>query len=73
MFKKTPSLSERSSKALGLFNQVIQELTDVTVKSKERQEELTLVKNAIQSELDELSEMDQSNQKVISNIENILK
>jgi CHASE3 domain sensor protein len=73
MFKKTPSLSERSSKALGLFNQVIQELTDVTVKSKERQEELTLVKNAIQSELDELSEMDQSNQKVISNIESILK
>jgi CHASE3 domain sensor protein len=73
MFKKTQSLSERSSKALGLFNQVIQELNDVTVKSKERQEELSLIKNAIQSELDELSEMDQSNQKVISNIESILK
>jgi CHASE3 domain sensor protein len=73
MFKKTQSLSERSSTALGLFNQVIQELNDVTVKSKERQEELSLIKNAIQSELDELSEMDQSNQKVISNIESILK
>jgi hypothetical protein len=67
------NLIEKSNKALDLFSKVVEDLKEINRKSEIKQSSLLDEKQAIEEEIKELEEMNSKNDRVISNIENILK
>jgi hypothetical protein len=75
LFGKSLSLDlkSKSLKALNCFNKVLEDLRDVNKKSLEEQKKLSETIESIAIEIDDLKSIELSNEKIIQNIESILK
>jgi hypothetical protein len=71
--KEKEGLLERSNKALGLFTTVVEELKEITEISKSKQDSLSKAKDLIELEISDLEAMNNSNEKIIENINSLLK
>lgn len=67
------NLKLKSLNALNCFNKVLEDLRDVNKKSLEEQKKLSETLESIAIEIDDLKSIELSNEKIIQNIESILK
>jgi len=67
------NLKLKSLNALNCFNKVLEDLRDVNKKSLEEQKKLSETLESIAIEIDDLKSIELSNEKIIHNIESILK